>query len=85
MQILIYHGKHGDEYWLADTPEQQHAAKRKLFEMFDEWGCFEDEPESIALESARNGDAFFIGQFVESQKGYEYGDWDIEEVSDPCD
>ena len=25
MRFLIYHGKHGDEYWLVDTPERLEA------------------------------------------------------------
>jgi len=86
MQILIYHGKHGDEYWLANTREQLNAARRKVFDMLDEWGCYEeDEAGSIALESARNGDAYFIQQFLDSHKNGEYEGWDLEEVCDPCD
>lgn len=42
MKLLIYHGKHGDEYWLADTPAWLEAAQRQLFKRLDEWGCYED-------------------------------------------
>ncbi len=81
MNILIYHGKHGDEYWLADTPERFRAAMRKLFTMLDEMGCYEDDP---GLEQARNGDHRFICHILQARNRYEYEGWDLEEVSDPC-
>ena len=85
MTILIYHGKHGDEYWLADTPEQRDAAMRQVFTKLDQWGCYdEDEGHSVALATARTGDAYFIRQFLESRKNCEYEGWDLEEVFDPC-
>ncbi len=80
MNILIYHGKHGDEYWLADTPERFRAAMRKLFTMLDEDGCYEGEN----VEQARSGDHRFICHLLQSRKDCEYEGWDLEEVSDPC-
>ena len=85
MRILVYHGKHGDQYWLADTPERLEAALRKLFAELDELGCYaEDEIRSLTLAKAREGDARCIRHVLESHKRYEYEGWDLEEVYDPC-
>ncbi len=85
MRILIYHGKHEDQYWLADTPERLEAAMRKLFVELDELGCYaEDEFRSLAIEKAREGDARCVCHVLESRKGCEYEDWDLEEAYDPC-
>lgn len=85
MQILIYHGKHGDQYWLADTPERLEAALRRLFTELDELGCYaEDEFRSLTLAKAREGDARSIRHILEDHKGCEYEDWDLEEAYDPC-
>ena len=82
MRILIYHGKHGDEYWLADAPEQMDAAFRKLFARLDEWGCYEDHAEGMA--QARAGDIRAIKSILHRRQDYEYEGWDIEEALDPC-
>ena len=85
MQILIHHGKHGNQYWLADTPERLEAALRKLFTELDELGCYaENEFRSRTLIKAREGDAHCIRLILESRKGCEYEDWDLEEAYDPC-
>ncbi len=81
MRILIYHGKYGDEYLLADTPARIRAALRRLFKLLDEQGCYEDQPH---VEEARNGDDRAIRFILASRKGCEYEDWDLEEVIDPC-
>lgn len=84
MRILIYHGKHGDQYWLADTPDRLEAALRKLFTELDALGCYaEDESRSLTLQKAREGDARSIRHILESHKSYEYENWDLEEVYDP--
>jgi len=41
MKILVYHGKYGDEYWLANTPEQKITALKRLFTFLDSMGCYE--------------------------------------------
>ena len=46
MQILIYHGKYGDKYWLADTPELLNAALKQLFQRLTS---------GIATKTARKG------------------------------
>ena len=82
MQILIYHGKYGDEYWLADTPERLEAAMRKLFARLDEWHCYEDDEEGIA--EARAGNIRAIKWVLQRRQDYEYEGWDLEEAIDPC-
>lgn len=82
MRILIYHGKHGDEYWLADTPERLEAALRKLFARLHEWGCYEDDEDGIAEACA--GDIRAIKWILQRRQDYEYEGWDIEEALDPC-
>ena len=42
MRILIYHGKHGDDYYLVDTPERLEAALQRLFQQLDDWGCYDE-------------------------------------------
>jgi len=82
MRILIYHGKCGDEYWLADTPERLEAAMRNLFTRLDEWHCYEDDEEGIA--EARAGDIRAIKWILQRRQDYEYEGWDLEEATDPC-
>jgi len=82
MRILIYHGKCGDEYWLADTPERLEAAMRNLFTRRDEWHCYEDDEEGIA--EARAGDIRAIKWILQRRQDYEYEGWDLEEATDPC-
>ena len=82
MQILIYHGKYGDEYWLADTPERLEAAMRKLFARLDEWGCYEDDEEGIT--KARAGDIRAIKWILQRGQDCEYEGWDLDEAIDPC-
>ncbi len=81
MRILIYHGKHGDEYMLADTTERLRAALKRLFKMLDEMGCYEGEE---YLEDARNGNDQALRFILMSRKDCEYEGWDLEEAIDPC-
>jgi hypothetical protein len=78
---MIYRGKYGDEYWLADTPARLEAAKRKLFTSLDEWGCYQDDE---GLEEARKGDIRWISNILERHRDGEYEEWELEEVRDPC-
>lgn len=80
MQILVYRGKYGREYWLADTPERLEAAMRKLFTQLDEWGCYENEE---GLAEARAGDLKAIKGILTRRSDYEYEGWDLEEAVDP--
>jgi len=82
VSILVYHGKHGDEYWLADTPERLQAAMRQLFQMLDDWHCYKSSDEGVA--AARAGDARAVKGILMRHAGYEYEGWDIIEAIDPC-
>jgi len=85
MRILIYHGKHGKTYWLADSKEQLNAAMWKLFTILDEQGCYaEDETHSFTLSMARAGNAQCVRAILESRRDCEYEGWDLEEAVDPC-
>ena len=85
VRILVRHGKHGDQYWLADTPERLEAALRRLFTELDELGCYaEDETQSLMLAKAREGNARCIRYILESRKDREYEDWDMKKACDPC-
>lgn len=82
MRILVYRGKHGQEYWLADTPTRLEAAMRKLFARLDEWSCYEDSEEGI--QKARAGDFKAIKWILERRSDCEYEEWNLEEAVDPC-
>jgi GTP cyclohydrolase I len=82
MEILIYHGKHGDEYWLADTPERLEAAMNELFARLDNWGCYEHDEENVA--EARDGDIEATNRVLTRHRDYEYEGWELEEAVDPC-
>jgi hypothetical protein len=82
MRILIYHGKYGNEYWLADTPERLNAAMKRLFTFLDEQGCYDDN--TLTLANARAGDERCIRLILERRRLYEYEEWELEEVKDPC-
>lgn len=76
LKILIYRGKHGDAYWLADTLTRAAQAREALFRQLDEMGCYESDQEKLA--EARTGDTEAIEFILECRKGYEYEDWDYE-------
>jgi hypothetical protein len=81
MQIMIYRGKYGDEYWLADTHDQLKAAMRKLFTFLDGWQCYSND---VGLKEAREGDIRAISRILEARRLYEYEEWQLVEVVDPC-
>ena len=83
LTIIVYHGKQGDEYLLAETAAQKTAVLRSLFERLDESGYYRDEVQY--LELARAGNKAAIRGILESRSncGFEYEDWDFEEVEIP--
>lgn len=85
MKILVYHGKFGDDYWLADTPEQQEAAFKKLFQGLDSFGFYNYDSDYETVAAARQGDRKAIRRILESRCHYEYEKWDLVEVTDPCE
>lgn len=79
IDILVYHGKHSDEYYLVDTPKRLEAAQRRLFEQLDQWGYYEDE-DIRHLTAARDGDIQAICGILQSRTHCEYEEWEIEEA-----
>ena len=82
VSILVYHGKYGDQYWLANTREQREAAVQALFKQLDDWSCYEGSVDKELLADARRGNRQVIEAILESRSGYEYEGWDIEEAID---
>jgi len=85
LRILVYHGKHGKQYWLADTPTRAAQAREALFRQLDEMGFYCDEDKGH-LTKARAGDAKAIEGILESRGhcGCEYEKWDYEDIEVPC-
>lgn len=80
MRILVYNGKHGDEYWMADTPERAAGAREALFKMLDEMGFYEYDVEDGLLSLARGGHPHSINAILRVRNGYEYETWGYEEA-----
>jgi len=78
-KILIYHGKHGDGIYLANTPEHLAAAQKELFTRLDEmgcyWGCHDNSTEM--LTEAREGDPKAIAHILETRCHHEYEEWEL--------
>jgi len=83
LRILVYHGKHGDEYWLADTPTRAMQAREILFNRLDEQGFYEFDEDGL-LPKARSGDAQAIEIILDSRNGCEYESWHYEDIEVPC-
>lgn len=83
LRILIYHGKHGDQYWLADTRTRAAQAREALFKHLDEMGCYEGEEYQDHVEAARQGDAGAIEGLLESRCCCEYEGFDYEYIEVP--
>jgi hypothetical protein len=82
VNILIYSGKHGNQYWLVDTEARLHAAFRALFTMLDADGCYDEDDRDIGdmLEAARSDDIKSIKTILEIRDNYEYEGWRIEQA-----
>ena len=80
MRILVYKGKHGYEYWMADTPERAAGARAELFEMLDQDGCYEYGVHDKLLLLAREGCPASIVNILHNRNGYEYETWSYEEA-----
>lgn len=78
MTILIYHGKHGEEYYNISTPALCRGAFRHLFDELGAEGFYDcSEPNERELElfnRAVRGDDDAVMEFIElrSNEGYEY-------------
>jgi NTP pyrophosphatase (non-canonical NTP hydrolase) len=84
LTILVYRGKHGDAYWLADTPTRAAQAREELFRRFNEMGFYAGDQESLTLKEARAGNAKAIEFILECRKGYEYENWYYEYIEVLC-
>ena len=84
VEVLIYHGKHGDQLWLIDTPARKVGAMKALFKQLDEDGCYEDDVDADWLTAARQGSYSAVKRILESRNGWEYESWEIEiaEIAD---
>ena len=78
MRILVYEGKHGYAFWMADTPVRAAKAREALFKILDEMGCYSDDEPHVA--KARTGWELSIRAILEHHKGYEYETWRYEEA-----
>lgn len=78
LKILVYRGKHGDQYWLADTPTRSTQAREALFRQLDEMGCYENDENG--LEKARAGDVQAIAIILDRRDGCEYEGWSYEYI-----
>jgi len=83
MRIMVYHGKHEKVYWLADSKERLEAAFRKLFEILDDFCCYDDDVPEIA--AARSGDIKAIAKILHDRKDCEYEGWDFIRADDPLE
>lgn len=85
MTILVYHGKHGDEYLMADTEARLETAMRYLFKRFDGWGFYNTLNGSHPMVmKARAGGFVFIRRLLEQRVNCEYEQWSLEEAVDLC-
>jgi hypothetical protein len=80
-RILVYHGKQGDQYWLADTPARLDAALRQLFLQLDAEELYEEGERDLA--EARAGHSVYIRSLLERHRTREYENWEIAKV-EPC-
>ena len=83
MKILIYYGKHGNQYWMADTARRLDGAMRQLFDQLDEFHCYEEVEDcnEAMLRAAREGDIGVIRRLLDAHNGAEYETWEIEEYA----
>lgn len=77
VEILVYFGKHGNTYWLVDTPARKRAAMRELFDLLDEEGCYQDEDEEH-LAACRQGKPRAIEGMLYSRQSAEYESFEFE-------
>ncbi len=79
VKIIIYHGKHGDVFWLADTRLRAAEARKKLFRQLDKNGCYAREGINL-LGSAREGDDRAIEIILLERAYCAYERWEYEYV-----
>jgi len=82
--LLVYHGKHSDHYWLIDTPARHDAAMVALFNLMDEYGYYRNlgARNNAILSAARGGDLKYIKHLLNACASHEYQSWEIETAKD---
>jgi hypothetical protein len=78
VDILVYHGKIAEQFWLVDTPARRDKAMQALFKQLDNWGVYHAAGDVRYLAHARDGNIRAIKGLLEAHNGYEYESWDIE-------
>jgi len=78
MRILVYKGKHGDAYWMANTMERAAGAREALFKMLDQDGCYAYDVDDELLAKAREGNPQAIERILDIRSDYEYEAWAYE-------
>lgn len=90
MKILVYDGKHDQAYWLADSPKQETAAFRRMFELMHELEYYESVPPEAGKERdlyllAKDGDDKSLKKFLQMRRNNEYEDWYFVYAEDPIE
>lgn len=81
--LLIYQGKHGNEIYLANTPERLTAARQAIFTQLDHWGCYQfNQNDKNHLEKARAGDPQAIAHLLETHRHLEHEGWELTQATD---
>jgi len=84
MKILIYRGKHEDEYFDISTDELRRGAYRHLFDQLGGAGyydCSDPESKELALfNRATEGDDVALIQFMKLRSRYAYEGIEEQEI-----
>lgn len=84
MKILVYHGKHGDEYYDISTDHLRGNAYRKLFDVLGGAGYYDGpDPDSEELElfdKAAAGDEEAVVKFMQVRSDLQYEYERLEEI-----
>lgn len=77
--ILIYHGKHGNQYWVVDTEARLAHAEWELFQVLDDLGCYDDAEAEEAhwVTAARSGSSWCARKLFDAHNSREYECWEI--------
>jgi hypothetical protein len=94
MKILVYKGKHGDQYYDASTPEKELASYAAIFAQLYEWGYYGDDQVEVSTRRGKR-EFYEIADVLANQNlakevlttrssvGYEYEIIEVEHLIDP--
>lgn len=77
-RILRMRGKHGDSFWVINSPEEFLGALRAMIEVNHGYGYH--APDEPHLAGALAGVAADVLAFADSRSGAEYEEWYIEDI-----